>query len=1695
MATGDIPPPPAGFQLDSGMGGPAPSAPTPPQYDSHITPQAYFGVVKSLYPNAVFNGGGRDPAQNAAVGGAVNSMHLTNQAMDFTVPGVPSSQVFARLRTAGLPITEALNENYTGLHSTGPHLHVGWRPVTQDAAPAATGGGSAGIPPPPPGFSLQGTPQAPQQPPSAIPPPPAGFQLQGQPTAAPAPAPKPNWLEQTTMDLANNPIIKGMHGSYMEGVTNGLFIQPTRMLMEMAGVGMDKLKAAYPGQSDEWYSSHLHQMYTNAIDLSRQGAQQETQQAAIKPDQYSGTSALITGPDQRSLPNAAARLAQQTLNFGASMAGTPEYLAMGGSGKGATVVGRIVNAGLKNAGVAAAANAAAQGMDLITGQKKSFDIQQNLEQAATGAVIGGSMHGVVEAAPVVSDFVKGLFGRRGVDTLPAADPRGSPITPMSGDHVQLNATDATTYKQLLQTGSVDDIKNFFKGRNGPQPSYQDVNTWVQHRDNVVPGVQPNPGVQPDFDYETAYNQQAEQQYAEQNRQAVEDHIVQQTASWKNAPQFEVVHGPEDIADPAIRAQALKQDPDQTGLGFHGPDGIVRMFSGRIDSPDLANAVMFHEGLGHYGLEQQFGDKLDAVLTTLLDRNVGKLGRDTDAWQAKNPGAYGGNRVRAAEEVLANASQAGPLKKSWQDAVTSSIRQFGRKMGLNLAYSDGEVRHILSMAHDAVINGKGRSAAANNFRSPNPDTPNKFMFTGPKSESGVNPWSSNAVRGSDNILRDEISDRHSRFTPSPHYPGEDTSAHVSTSLGNMLDHPDLYAQYPQLKDMPVHSYDMGKGYGGAYDDVSKSIHLNNTRPIAEQHTTILHEAQHAIQDIEQYPGFVAASKVGGTEHMSSSDYAKDINENEARATEARQYLNSQERAAQKVMFMRKSDIASDPTYKSDDLERIYHSLSENYEPNKTTIPWAETRRSALDLGVKPSQIKDLSEKTPGDLATRVYRMGVATNMLDMRIQEIEGRLGTKDQTAMDQINYIQALVDHNYLMARLKGETSEAGRALNVAKAFGSYTNSTMFQVAELLREQGSGLASLADDPETFLDFARKVQAMRDGGANPKGAIAMLQAVSKPYLEQYLTSLHLNMMLSALSTHVKAPIDMGTGISRDVIEKALAIPVGKLRQMLGTFTGKGMEPGIHPTELLGNLYGSMKAVTEAEVYRRMAHAAKTGEGSYVDANGEAIPTNFNNQFGAVSNPNLGPVLSLPTHLISAQDTFFRSWAMMKHLYGLGNREAYKQLGPKASWDDINTLGSSLARTPSDAMLNEAKELSNRELLLNNNPLNKALDKVRGYHPGMSGWARVGAFITGNLAPFIRVESNSLLNRVIQRSPLGMFDPYTLSQLKAGGPKADLAFTRMAYGTVLAGMSWVAADKAKNYLMGNGPDSVDKYKQAIAQGFSPRSVHENGRYNESNSVAMSVNPFDEHNATATMIAGMRQAFDKGANQGQIGTGVKLALGSIFHNLASMTWVSDLAPAIDAATNSDLTAPQKFNQFVGNEAKSWVPNGLNQAARLIDPNRHDVIDPDSISGTVSNEVQSAIPGASKGLPIKYSVYGDPLQNGQSVTGVHTWIPGQPGNGTNEITDPAELEMKRLDDQMSTSLITPVQKIVKLDDGTTKKLTTSEFENYQHIVGINIVAQVKQAMSDPSWQQMDDNDKAYTVRDIETQVKADAREQLFGQ
>jgi hypothetical protein len=1425
---------------------------------------------------------------------------------------------------------------------------------------------------------------------------------------------------------------------------NGPVGDVARNVFGVKGLDRDSLAKQFPGQSDEVLAAKRKEIVNKATMIARQQFAQE-QQDSMKVkgriDPLGFAAGVAGGVDPT-----------YAINPGA---GITKNLALKGAAGVAARIG--ANAGA-HAAFGSATDAAYQGADMLDNMQKDFDIERNLTAAATMGVAGAGFQAAGELKPVVSDFVKGLYKTRGVDTTPAAEPMAK-TRPITGQG--LTPEEKAEYAQVLQTGTHQEIKDWFKGRNVEPPSHSAVHEWVERRDAAAAGHAPEDFADPMFHPEPGpYDP----------REAVQAHIDETTKNWKNKPDFELVNHVDDIQDPTVRQAAIDEGADHPdALGFLGPDGKVRVFANRIDSPETLNAVLFHESLGHYGLAQQFGDRLDSVIGTLLKRNVGQFGKDVDAWVKRNPGAYNGNRVRAAEEVLANMSNKGELKKSLADALVAHVRSFGRRMGLDLAYNDSEVRQILRMAHNAVVNGNGRDVVANGFR---------HMTANDNGD--VRPVLSPVP---DSQPRNETKPEY-RSPANDKYAAEDRELDETpygTTFAEKPESPKFMRRADMDEPLPFTERDViiSRRYRGMLKD-NKAQGSGRLAPEYRQHLEdILAKTYGDIPD-EISDNIATAWKEGRTPNLAKSVHVYDNRTNQSVGefpdrSKAFEWIEKQKdaqfygvsRLGTDAKFIRRSDIEK-PEDVADD---VYERLNAAYVPK--TRSWEDAKAMAEEAGFSPETIKE--SRSVGNLDRRLFIYDQAAKEANARLVELNKKAEAGELTAEDQADLIKTVAEMNYIRGRIDNDAGQVGRGLNAMKAV-QFSRNNLLKLKKMLEEGETNLDALSD-PDTALKFLKQYNAMIADG-NPKGAAAMLNAVGKPYWWQYLLTWRQNMMLSGLSTHLKSTMDMATMIGRELQEATLAMPGAAVREGLRSFGVKNIEPGVHPTELSARLWGLTRAALEAKTYVDTLNAFKKGNG---------MP-----RYANVADPRI-PVVSKVSDMIAAQDTFFRSFITNQNLYALGTRKAYQELklkGGSVNWDDVMTKGAAYAQAPTKAMMDEAHELTENTILLNRSPLNAAVDKSRNIRPGMSGWEQFGSFMSNMLFPFIRVSSNAVLNQIIRRSPLSFLDPVTRHDWAAGGARRDIAVARTMMGTALMGYYWMAADPKKDKLTGEGPDNYNKIKELQAGGWAANAVHENGRYNQPSNLNISLNPLDKHNNIAMMIAGLRGAYEKGAKGDDFATGLKLASIAVMSTLSNQTFIGDLQPFADAVTARGATAEQKVAQFGADEVKTFLPNLTTQAAKIIDPNKHD-IKSDTISGTVKNAVLSSIPGQTNKVPIQYNVYGQPMKTGTNITGVHTWI--TTGNGQNEVTDPTEVELSRLAKLTPAAIVTPTPKTLKLQGGLSLKLTEEQAQEYQKYAGQTLVQAVRDQMANGEWQKMSDQDKVNEVRSIQTQAKSEVKTALL--
>lgn len=124
---------------------------------------------------------------------------------------------------------------------------------------------------------------------------------------------------------------------------------------------------------------------------------------------------------------------------------------------------------------------------------------------------------------------------------------------------------------------------------------------------------------------------------------------------------------------------------------------------------------------------------------------------------------------------------------------------------------------------------------------------------------------------DQNMKFEVSDTGAKVTiPSDGLKVDNGTAYY---LGDVLDHPELYKYYPQLREVAFIISDKLSGrraYTNIYSDEPSTIVIS--KDVATQKTVVMHEVQHIIQEIE---GFAVGGSARNVNLLSDEDLAKVI----------------------------------------------------------------------------------------------------------------------------------------------------------------------------------------------------------------------------------------------------------------------------------------------------------------------------------------------------------------------------------------------------------------------------------------------------------------------------------------------------------------------------------------------------------------------------------------------------------------------------------------------------------------------------------------------------------------------------------------------------------------------------------------------------------------------------------------------------
>lgn len=181
------------------------------------------------------------------------------------------------------------------------------------------------------------------------------------------------------------------------------------------------------------------------------------------------------------------------------------------------------------------------------------------------------------------------------------------------------------------------------------------------------------------------------------------------------------------------------------------------------------------------------------------------------------------------------------------------------------------------------------------------------------------------------------------------------------LSDVINHPKLFEAYPQLKNVDVY-YEISSVNRGVYSSNGNVIMLNPMHTIDEQKEAIIHEIQHAIQEIENFANgsnLEYWKNLGYSDEEAMAMYYNTAGEREARDVSARRDYNAEQRKNIRPDIDRKDVVfanSGDPVYSANenimqnDFEKKVDQIENKTYNSNDVVIMGKTPKILQDIGL-------------------------------------------------------------------------------------------------------------------------------------------------------------------------------------------------------------------------------------------------------------------------------------------------------------------------------------------------------------------------------------------------------------------------------------------------------------------------------------------------------------------------------------------------------------------------------------------------------------------------------------------------------------------------------------------------------------------------------------------------------------------------
>src|SRR3990167_4260698 len=573
--------------------------------------------------------------------------------------------------------------------------------------------------------------------------------------------------------------------------------------------------------------------------------------------------------------------------------------------------------------------------------------------------------------------------------------------------------------------------------------------------------------------------------------------------------------------------------------------------------------------------------------------------------------------------------------------------------------------------------------------------------------------------------------------------------------------------------------------------------------------------------------------------------------------------------------------------------------------------------------------------------------------------------------------VHATIQEQVIAARTETARALASWRIPVGET-GLDFSAEMDSYSALLQHESGKTAALA---EGVLNLSRKGQVAEldkfiygSNWAKTAGAVRQLWYFS---------------LLSGPHTHARNMLSQSAVLVQQMYERKVANLIGR---------AGGMDPAVADGEALAYLFGAIEGFKDAfrvgaKGRSAFKEALLTGRSSFgvgkleLPEMGALDPE----RLGMSRDTPLGRVLSyidsgtrIPTRALAASDEVFKSIGYKAELHAQALRKATHELrAGKLTPEQFTDRLAELKTNQEESMMLAAR-LHAEDVTFSRNAQDSAI------YGWMQKTQRVP--VIGRLAmPFARTPYN-IGNYVFKRTPLALAMKSVQADLKAGGARSDLAYSRMLTGTAIL---MTFGDMAmRGMITGEGPSNPAERETLMRTGWRPYSVKVGDQYfsyRGMEPVATSIGMA----ANVTEILSMADFGDENKDLDDLAIATTMAIAN---QVTSQQYMSGVAGLVEA-----MSDPQRYAEaFVNRTFGAVVPTGVAQINRaLLDPVQREVVDAIDVQ-------RSRTPGLSKNLPIKYDLWGRPISYGSHLGPLYDLL--VPVYGSRDTTEPIDAELLRL-------------------------------------------------------------------------------------